>query len=696
MPSDKITAPVVEQQEDKANILLVDDNPETLLALEAILEDLGQNVVKAESAKDALRHLLKEEFAVVLLDINMPGMDGFEMAYLIRQRKTSERTPIIFVTAFSDSMFIARGYSLGAVDYILAPVVPEILKAKVSVFVELYKKRQQLKRQAEAQRRQADRLRKLTEASLAITSASSLEAIRQVLTESARNLVGTYHASVTFHNVDREPLAEPADNPDASIDAILSPELKLLSKTNKPLRLTRKQLDKRPAGRVPSLGQGLIVAPLVGRNQQVLGLLRVWDKQVGDMTEEDEVFIVQLAQIASIAIENLISTQAREANRLKDEFLATLSHELRSPLNAILGWIRLLRTDKLPEDNVKRALEVIERNANWQTKLIEDLLDVSRITAGKMELNIRPILTTSVMQSVLDTMQPIAKKKGVKLSATLDASAKDLMGDPDRFQQAVMNLLDNAIKFTPSGGRVDVTLENTDKGVRIKVADTGKGIQPQFLPHVFDRFRQADSTTTRVYGGLGIGLAVVRHIAELHGGQVSVHSEGEGKGATFIMELPLKAMPVIRESKAVPKEKPAPAQWLRDLSGLRVLLVDDEPDARDVIAEILARCGADVHSVASTKEALEAFKTQPPDVVISDISMPHEDGYALIKAVRKLKPEKGGQVPAIALTAFASQVDRSRLLAAGFQMHLPKPIDPTQLPSLLAGLCGRKSAQPVS
>jgi CheY-like chemotaxis protein len=314
-----------------------------------------------------------------------------------------------------------------------------------------------------------------------------------------------------------------------------------------------------------------------------------------------------------------------------------------------------------------------------------------------MELNVRPILTTSVLQSVLDTMQPIAKKKGVKLSATLDAAAKDLMGDPDRFQQAVMNLLDNAIKFTPSGGRVDVGLENTEKGVRITVADTGKGIQPQFLPHVFDRFRQADSTTTRVYGGLGIGLAVVRHIAELHGGSVSVRSEGDGKGATFVMELPLKPVPAApHESKAMPKEKPAAAQWLRNLSGLRVLLVDDEPDAREVIAEILTRCGAEVSSVASTKEALDAFKSQPPDVVISDISMPHEDGYALIKALRKLKPDKGGQVPAIALTAFASQVDRSRLLAAGFQMHLPKPIDPTQLPSLLAGLCGRKTAQPVS
>jgi CheY-like chemotaxis protein len=405
------------------------------------------------------------------------------------------------------------------------------------------------------------------------------------------------------------------------------------------------------------------------------------------MTEEDEVYLVQLAQIASIAIENLVSTQAREANRLKDEFLATLSHELRSPLNAILGWIRLLRSDKLPEDDVTRALEVIERNVNWQTKLIEDLLDVSRITAGKMELNIRPVPTAAAMQSVIDTMQPIAKKRGVQLEAALTSSAKVLMGDPDRFQQAVMNLLDNAIKFTPAGGRVNVGLENTDDGVRITVADTGKGIPPQFLPHVFDRFRQADSTTTRVYGGLGIGLAVVRHIVELHGGRIRVESPGEGQGATFIVELPLQAIaPVDGQARAVAQEHATPAQWLRDLSGMRVLLVDDEPDARNVIGEILTRCGAEVRGVASAKEAMESFRKSPPDVLISDISMPHEDGYALIKAVRTLKPDEGGNIPAVALTAFAGQVDRSRLLASGFQMHLPKPIDPTQLPSLLAGL----------
>jgi CheY-like chemotaxis protein len=258
-----------------------------------------------------------------------------------------------------------------------------------------------------------------------------------------------------------------------------------------------------------------------------------------------------------------------------------------------------------------------------------------------------------------------------------------------------MNLLDNAIKFTPPGGRVDVTLENTETGVRIKVTDTGKGIPQQFLPHVFDRFRQADSSTTRVYGGLGIGLAVVRHIVELHGGRVCVDSPGEGQGSTFTVELPLKAAAAVDgQPKPAAKEPSVPAQWLRDLSGMRVLLVDDEPDARNVIGEILSRCGAEVTGVASAKEAMGSIRKTPPDVLISDISMPHEDGYDLIKAVRKLKPEEGGHVPAVALTAFAGQVDRSRLLAAGFQMHLPKPIDPTQLPSLLAGL--RDHTAPVS
>ncbi len=661
-------------QHDKVRILLVDDKADTLLALEMILEDLHEEVIKAHSGKDALRWLLKDDFAVILLDVNMPGMDGFETAELIRQRKRSQHTPIIFLTAYSDEMYIARGYSLGAVDYILAPVVPEILRAKVAVFADLYRKTQQLKRQTESLEQRASQLHKLTEASLAITSAPSVEAIRPVLEEWARTLIGAERSSAIFEISENG--ATPGDSP----------------------------VDSPPAGRETDMDlpgsiadrQGRIVVPLVGRSGQHMGILHVSDKVDGEMTDDDQAVLVQLARIASIAMENVISAHAREANRLKDQFLATLSHELRSPLNAILGWTKILRTDNLPAHGVTRALDVIERNVNAQAKLIEDLLDVSRIATGKMQLTMRPLFLAGVVQNVIDTLQPVALKHGVQLSFLLDASA-ELLGDADRLRQAVVNLLDNAIKFTPAGGRIEISLDRVDGMARLRVSDRGQGISPQLLPHVFDCFRQGDYTSTRTHGGLGIGLAVVKHIVQVHGGSVRAESPGTGQGATFYLELPLKA--ALPPSEIAPasdsSSEYARAQWLSDLNGLRIVLVDDDQDARDAIAEILQRCRAQVTSVGSAREALESIRSLRPDILISDIAMPHEDGYALIQAVRTLTPEEGGTIPAVALTAYASQSDRSRLLSAGFQMHLPKPIDPTTLPPLLFGLGGRTGSPPT-
>jgi len=681
------------EHNDKVRILIVDDKPETLLALEMILEDLHEEIIKARSGKEALRRLLGEDFAVILLDINMPGMDGFETAKLIRQRQRSQHTPIIFLTAFSDEIYIERGYSLGAVDYILAPVVPEILRAKVGVFAELHRKTQQLSRQTESLQHRATQFHKLTEASLAITSAPSLEAIRQVLEEWACTLVGAMRSSAIF---DLDGLSQAGSS---QLDASLIQELETVVRTNKPLRMSGQ--EEREGGQSTfseaRRGQspGRIVVPLVGRAGQNMGLLYVSDKLDGDMTADDEAVIVQLGQIASIAMENVISAHAREANRIKDEFLATLSHELRSPLNAILGWTRILRTDKLPESDVARALDVIERNVTAQTKLIEDLLDVSRITAGKMQLTLRPISLATVAHTVVDSVRPVAEKHGVQLTSLLDASV-EITGDAERLQQAVQNLLDNAIKFTPTGGRVEVSLERHDDLARLRVSDSGQGIHPEFLPHVFDCFRQGDSTTTRRHGGLGIGLAVVRHVVKLHGGNVRAESTGLGHGATFTLELPLRTL--IRsdfQSKPAVTYQPIPAQWLRDLNGLRIVLVDDDQDARDVIAECLVRCRAHVTAVASAREALQSIREVQPDVLISDISMPQEDGYTLIRAVRALRPEEGGSIPAVALTAYAGSIDRSRLLSAGFQMHLPKPIDPTLLPSLLVGLGRRPASRPA-
>jgi signal transduction histidine kinase len=668
--------------DEKVRILIVDDRPETLLALEAILEGPQLELVTVESGPEALRRLLVDDFAVILLDVNMPGMDGFETANLIRQRKKCQHVPIIFLTAYSDDVFVERGYSLGAVDYILAPVVPEVLRAKVSVFADLQRKTQQLRRQAESLQQRAEQLHKLTEASLVITAAPSLETIRQALEIWARILVGANRSSAIF---DLEGLLQSGTS---QLDSSLLRELESVVRSNKPLRAVDLKPEERgqspfTAKRGQSPGQ--IVVPLVGRAGQKMGILYVSEKPSGDMTDDDEALMVQLGQIASIAMENAILAHAREANRIKDQFLATLSHELRSPLNAILGWTRILRSDKLPESDVVRALDVIERNVSAQTKLIEDLLDVSRITAGKMQLTIRPLPLASVTQTVIDSVQPVATKNRVRLVSLLDASV-EVMGDSERLQQAILNLLDNAIKFTPAGGRIDVTLDCQGDKALLRVADTGQGIHPEFLPDVFECFRQGDSTTTRRHGGLGIGLAVVRHVVKLHGGEVHAESPGIGQGSVFLIELPVTSRAAELQPKPALSYQPIPAQWLRDLDGLRILLVDDDKDARDVVSETLQRCRAQVTAVASAHEAMESMRQMIPDVLISDISMPQEDGYALIRAIRGLRPEEGGSIPAIALTAYASELDRSTLLSAGFQMHLPKPIDPTKLPTLLAGL----------
>ncbi len=397
---------------------------------------------------------------------------------------------------------------------------------------------------------------------------------------------------------------------------------------------------------------------------------------------------MQLAQITSIAIQNAIFAQEREANRLKDEFLATLSHELRTPLNAIVGWTQLLRMEKLP-DEATHGLDVIDRNVKAQTKLIEDLLDVSRITTGKMRLNLRNIMLSPIINATLDAIRPAAEAKSIELSFD---HAEDVRtaGDPDRLQQVVWNLLSNAVKFTPARGRVHVTLDHFNSHARIRVSDTGQGIEPEFLGFVFDRFRQADSTTTRTHGGLGIGLTIVRHIVELHGGTVSANSSGLNKGAVFTVSLPTTIPSSVANSPHVP-QTPAISHLPRqdvplNLGRKRVLLVDDEKDARELVREILHRSNADVSAAASVREALEHLAGGIPDILVCDLAMPVEDGYSLIRRLRQLPPDHGGQIPAIALTAYARDEDRIRALTAGFQMHLTKPVEPRQLIEAIAHL----------
>jgi PAS domain S-box-containing protein len=384
--------------------------------------------------------------------------------------------------------------------------------------------------------------------------------------------------------------------------------------------------------------------------------------------------------------------ELREANRLKDEFLATVSHELRTPLTAILGWAHLLRLGQLGERSATDALETIERNARAQSQLIDDLLDVSRIIAGKLRLDVSTVDLAQVIEAAVGAVRPAAEAKNMRLQVLLDPQVGPISGDADRLQQVVWNLLTNAVKFTPKGGRVQVRLERINSHVEIAVSDTGKGIDSEFLPHVFDRFRQADQKSTRAHGGLGLGLSIVRQLVELHGGSVHAESEGEGQGATFVVQLPL--MVVRRGVEQQGRRHPtAGGSMVLDcppqLDRLRILVVDDEEDTRDLLRTALEQCGSEVVTAGSAMEALEALEKSKPDVLISDIGMPEEDGYALIRKVRALSAARGGKVPAIALTAYARTEDRVRALVAGFQVHLPKPIEPVELVAVVASLVGR-------
>jgi PAS domain S-box-containing protein len=388
--------------------------------------------------------------------------------------------------------------------------------------------------------------------------------------------------------------------------------------------------------------------------------------------------------------------EAETASRLKDEFLATVSHELRTPLTAILGWSSMLRTGQLEPGMMQTGLETIERNARSQVQLINDLLDVSRIITGKLRLELRAIDAIEVIEAAIEAVRPSANAKSIDFRVRLDAQAGSIAGDAERLQQVVWNLLNNAVKFTPNGGTIQVSAEREDSHLQITIRDSGKGIPAEFLSLIFDRFRQADQTSTRSYGGLGLGLSIVRQLVHLHGGMVDAHSDGEGKGATFIVRLPLltEDVPQAHSEQTVSSGEVLDGLQLLAhlLDDLQVLVVDDESDTRDVLCAVLERCGANVTTAASAAEAIEVLAGWKPDILISDIGMPEEDGCSLIGKVRALEAKAGGQLPAIALTAYVRPEDEARALKAGFQVHVSKPVEPQELVTVVARLTGRSEA----
>jgi signal transduction histidine kinase len=565
----------------QVDILLVDDHEENLLALEAILTDPAYRLVRARSGRAALREVLARDFALILLDVAMPDLDGYETAALIRQRERSRDTPIIFLTAnYRSDIHVFRGYSVGAVDYIFKPFTPEVLQSKVAVFVELFTKREALKRHGQA------------------------------------------------------------------------------------LQLAHDELEARVRDRT-----GELAAANAALRAEIAERARI---------EADRLALFEREQAARAT--------AEAVNRMKDEFLATLSHELRTPLNAILGWAHLLISGKADDATTQRALGVIRNNAMAQSQLIEDILDVSRIIGGKLRLNLAPVSLRAVIEEALDSVTPAAGAKSITIVRRLE-EVEPITGDKDRLQQVFWNLLSNAVKFTPRDGRVVVSLARAGADAIIAVEDSGIGITADFLPYVFDRFTQADGSATRRHGGLGLGMAIVRHLIELHGGTVRAFSEGENRGATFTAMLPMRAVIVQDSPEAFhPEARPEMPAVLPHLDGIRILVVDDEPDARSFLSALLQKQGAAVWAAGSTAEAIDAFGAARPDVLVSDIAMPGQDGYDLIRHVRDLSPDEGGLTPAIALTAYARPEDAETALAAGYQRHLRKPVVVPDLIGAVAAL----------
>ncbi|HEX7316974.1 MAG TPA: PAS domain S-box protein [Pyrinomonadaceae bacterium] len=575
----------------------------------------------------------------------------------------------------------------------------------------------------EALREQTEALRTVNEVGRLISAELDLHRMVQAVTDAATELTGARFGSFFYNVLNQEgesymlytlsgvPREAFAHFPMPRNTDIFAPTFR----GEGVVRIDDVKLDPRYGKNSPYYGMpeghlpvtSYLAVPVVSRSGEVLGGLFFGHPEPRVFTERHARIVEGLAAQAAVAMDNArlyeaaqraraeaerLYREAQESSRLKDEFLATVSHELRTPLTAILGWAHMLRMGQFDSAAASHALETVERNARAQAQLIDDLLDVSRIVAGKLRIDVRSVDPNAFIEAAVEAVRPAAEAKGVRLQKVLDTGVS-VTGDPVRLQQVVWNLLANAIKFTPRGGRVQVRLERVNSHVEIAVNDTGAGIAPDFLPHVFDRFRQADQKTTRTHGGMGLGLAIVRHLVELHGGTVRAESEGEGHGATFTVLLPVA--PVYHGEEETARVHPAARSMLPAfetvdrLDGVKVLVVDDEPDTRELLTAGLGRCGAEVLAVGSAAEAFEAVEKSPPDLIISDIGMPGEDGYELMRRVRGLPAASGGRVPAIALTAYARVEDRMQALRAGYQMHVPKPVELAELAAVAMSLVRR-------
>jgi signal transduction histidine kinase/DNA-binding response OmpR family regulator len=706
--------------EDRANILVVDDLPEKLLSLETILHDLGQNLVLARSGREALRFLLEQDFAVILLDVNMPDIDGFETAALIRQRPRSEHTPILFLTAYGDEFRAAQGYSLGAVDYIQSPVVPEILRTKVRVFVDLYLMTEKVRRQAEERvvlaREQAARAaaEEVTRRSLFLAEASKVlmrtldpmatlrGLVSQVVPFLADLAAGTLIDSYTGAWINEFAWSDPAGGatPHQTTlkgDALpqgLTQAIRRAIDTGKTEQLTLPvgpDLETRPqqeGEELHSLGmdfppvESAIVLPLQARGRRLGALLLGAGPSGRRYSSADLALAEDLTGRAALALDNArLYREIQEEDRRKNEFLAMLAHELRNPLAPIRNAAQVLQTPGAGPQHQQWAKGIIERQVQQLTRLVDDLLDVSRITRGKIKLKLEPADVGTVVGRAVEISRPLIDQRRHTLHVYLPTESLRVVMDPVRFAQVLANLLNNAAKYTEEGGTIWLNVERAGNEIVFRVRDTGIGIQPELLPHIFDMFIQADQSLDRSQGGLGIGLTLVRRLVELHGGSVLAFSPGPNQGSEFVARLPVRT----EAPPAANGETPPPSAT----PSFRVLIVDDNVDAAESLALLLGTMGQVVQTAYDGVTALDAAERFGPDVVLLDIGLPGLSGYDVAREIRR----RGlSDVLLVALTGYGQQEDQARAREAGFDHHLIKPTDVSRLPDLFASFRGRVRA----
>ncbi|MEY2496954.1 MAG: hypothetical protein QOD12_510 [Verrucomicrobiota bacterium] len=700
-----------EPADEKVNILIVDDRPDKLLAHETVLSELNQNLVRATSGKEALRCLLKQDFAVILLDVNMPGMDGFETAALIRQRQRSETTPIIFISAVNDTeTHVSRGYSLGAVDYILTPVVPEILRAKIAVFVDLFKKTEQVKRQAEEREKFIREQAALAEAEARqerlafLADASNVLAASLEYDETFRSLArlvvprvadfcivlatedeGTMRQVAVAH---RDPAEDPAMQKlldEFSLSKAAATSGAHVLKTGKSqmvcdvhngeLREVFEQKEDREL--IRSLAAISFIAVPLRTHDRVLGAIVMINTDAGRICGTEELSLAEeLAHRAALALDNAglyksaqkARAESERANLAKDSFLAMLSHELRTPLTPVLTSVLALeQADHLPEE-VRESLQMIRRNVELEARLIDDLLDLTRISKGKVQLSLEIVDAHLLLGNAVEICQADIDHKSLSLQKDFAAENVRLEADPARVQQIFWNLIKNAVKFTPEGGRLQIRTRNTDGELCVEISDSGMGIDAETLPKIFNAFEQGERSRL---GGLGLGLAISKALVETHHGKLTAQSAGQNQGATFTAIFPVASSEASAREASIPSSPGA-------RKSMRILLVEDHEDTNRSLTHLLRRRGYEVQAARSVESALKLAANEHFDVLVSDIGLPDGSGIDLMQKLKSEHPIFG-----IALTGFGMEEDLRRSHDVGFNHHLIKPVDLNRLDALI-------------